>query len=117
VRFERNGRPVLLAVADANGRKIYLKAEDFRLAVGPDRLKSTWCHIVDAGREVRFVDGRGYGHGVGMCQYGADGMARAGKNAVQILLYYYPGAHLERAYRAEISTAARTTVGTSGGGA
>lgn len=34
---------------------------------------------------------RGYGHGVGMCQYGADGMARTGKTFAEIISYYMPG--------------------------
>lgn len=37
----------------------------------------------------------GYGHGVGMCQYGADGMAKEGKDYRQILLYYYTGISLK----------------------
>src|SRR5881396_1876593 len=43
------------------------------------------------------VMGRGYGHGVGMSQYGALGFARAGKNHDEILAYYYPGTVLGRA--------------------
>jgi stage II sporulation protein D len=34
---------------------------------------------------------KGYGHGAGMCQYGADGMARQGRTFQEILSYYYPG--------------------------
>lgn len=37
----------------------------------------------------------GYGHGVGLCQYGADGMARAGYDHAQILAHYYPGTELK----------------------
>ncbi|MEW8957729.1 MAG: stage II sporulation protein D [Moorella sp. (in: firmicutes)] len=37
----------------------------------------------------------GYGHGVGMSQYGADGMAREGKNFAEILAYYYRGTRIE----------------------
>ena len=44
------------------------------------------------------IDGRGFGHGVGLCQYGAEGMSRKGRGFVDILRYYYPGAVLERAY-------------------
>ena len=36
----------------------------------------------------------GSGHGVGMSQYGADGMARAGKTAAEILQYFFPGTEL-----------------------
>lgn len=36
----------------------------------------------------------GYGHGVGLCQYGADGLAKSGKGFTEILQYYYPGTAL-----------------------
>lgn len=42
--------------------------------------------------------GQGWGHGVGMSQYGAKGMAEAGFNYEQILTHYYTGTHLEKAY-------------------
>lgn len=40
------------------------------------------------------VTTRGYGHGVGLCQWGADGQARLGRNFREILFYYYPGTTL-----------------------
>lgn len=42
--------------------------------------------------------GEGWGHGVGMSQYGAKGMAEAGFNYKDILKHYYTGTHLEKAY-------------------
>ena len=48
-------------------------------------------------RKVR-IKGAGFGHGVGMCQYGALGMARAGYDYRQILRFYYKGIRLVRAY-------------------
>ena len=39
---------------------------------------------------------RGYGHGVGMSQYGANGMAKAGYSFSDILLHYYPGVSIEQ---------------------
>lgn len=44
------------------------------------------------------ADGRGWGHGVGMCQWGAVGRARAGQSARAILETYFPGAHLAHWY-------------------
>jgi len=41
--------------------------------------------------------GRGYGHGIGMCQVGALGMARRGHDVREILAHYYPGTVLSRA--------------------
>jgi stage II sporulation protein D len=46
--------------------------------------------------KFRFYAGRGYGHGVGMCQCGAQGMARSGKSYEAILGYYYPGSKIIR---------------------
>lgn len=40
------------------------------------------------------IMGGGLGHGIGMSQYGADGMARAGKTAAEILQYFFPGTEL-----------------------
>jgi len=42
------------------------------------------------------LEGQGSGHGVGLCQWGAIGRARAGQTAEQILAAYFPGAVLER---------------------
>lgn len=42
------------------------------------------------------VTGRGHGHGVGLCQHGAAGMAGAGHSCLEILSHYYPGARLVR---------------------
>jgi stage II sporulation protein D len=44
------------------------------------------------------ASGAGFGHGVGLCQTGALGMARAGRKGEQILAHYYPGADLRRLY-------------------
>jgi stage II sporulation protein D len=53
----------------------------------------------DNGRVSEFVfTGRGWGHGVGMCQVGAYGLARQGWSAEQILKTYYSGIELTRMY-------------------
>ena len=47
----------------------------------------------------RFVfTGKGWGHGVGLCQVGADGMAQTGATHEQILKHYYQGITLDHAY-------------------
>lgn len=45
--------------------------------------------------EVHF-SGRGHGHGVGLCQWGADGLGKAGRTAPEIIRTYYPGSGLVR---------------------
>jgi len=73
------------------------------LRPAPDRqLSSTLfqLHVEKEGGEVTKVvaAGAGAGHGVGMCQWGAVGRARAGQGYAQILATYYPGTRLERLY-------------------
>jgi stage II sporulation protein D len=70
-----------------------LRGNDFRRIVGYDALKSTLFAVAQDGQAVRF-SGRGYGHGVGLCQWGAKAMAEQGYTARQILEFYYPGAVL-----------------------
>jgi stage II sporulation protein D len=50
-----------------------------------------------AGEALFVVSGRGWGHGVGMSQYGAYGMAKAGHTHDEILAHYYSGTELGRA--------------------
>jgi len=82
------------------GKTDTLRAEDLRLALDPSgrKIRSTICHIVPWGNGWAFLAGRGWGHGVGMCQHGAQGMARLGRSAEEILEYYYPGAEIVSIY-------------------
>jgi len=54
------------------------------------------------GEAVFVVSGRGYGHGVGMSQYGAYGQALAGRTYDEILAHYYTGTQLGKAGRKEV---------------
>jgi len=87
----------------STGKSHFLRAEDLRLTVDPTgrKLKSTICLIVKWDGKWAFLAGRGWGHGVGMCQHGAEGMARQGQNARAILQHYYPGSKISRVYRNE----------------
>jgi stage II sporulation protein D len=69
---------------------VRLRGNDLRRIVGYEVLKSTLFAVAVNGDVARFA-GRGYGHGVGMCQWGAKGMAEQGYSARQILDFYYPG--------------------------
>jgi SpoIID/LytB domain protein len=60
-------------------------------------LKST-LFKVDKEGDTFVIHGAGFGHGVGMCQMGAIGMANAGKSYKQILGHYYRGTHLHKLY-------------------
>lgn len=92
------GRPLSLRLTGSTGKSEDLIAERFRLAVGANAVKSTDCRIRIVGDDVIFDQGKGYGHGLGLCQWGMEGLARSGKQAAEILRYYYPGSQLTRAY-------------------
>jgi stage II sporulation protein D len=59
-------------------------------ALGWNQLRSDWYSVTLHGGVLRF-DGRGYGHGVGLCQAGATQMAVEGHTSAEILEFYFPG--------------------------
>lgn len=69
--------------------KLVLSGNDFRLTLDPTIIKSTRFTVVKKDSEFIFV-GCGWGHGVGLCQWGAKAMASNGESYAQILRFYYP---------------------------
>jgi peptidoglycan hydrolase-like amidase len=70
----------------------------WRRTVGTNTLKSLKFDVeeTDAGVTLR---GRGWGHGVGLCQWGANGMGKAGFDCEAILQHYYTGIDIAPAPR------------------
>ena len=89
---DASGRAHTLSVIA--GARLIVDANQFRYAVGReigwDVLKSDLYTVVPRGNMVTF-NGRGLGHGVGLCQAGADIMADLGLSYGQILTRYFPG--------------------------
>lgn len=71
-----------------------INATDLRKALGWSRLPSTNFHISRDGDSIIF-EGKGYGHGVGLCQWSTLQMAREGKNYKEILSLFYPGTTIQ----------------------
>lgn len=92
------GRPKVFRLVGSTGARYDLVAEDFRLAIGSRVMRSTFCKVLDGRDDVQFADGRGFGHAMGMCQWGMQEMALRGFRAGQILKHYYPNVHLTRCY-------------------
>ncbi|MCD4670481.1 MAG: hypothetical protein K8S14_08545, partial [Actinomycetia bacterium] len=69
-----------------------------RLTIGGRILKSTSFEINDLGDAFVFTEGKGYGHGVGLCQNGMETKARRGWDYNRILSTYYPGSSIKRIY-------------------
>jgi stage II sporulation protein D len=92
------GHITKVEMTDSAGQRVMIPGQKFRLAVGSRRMPSTLCDVRVEGDNVVFYNGHGLGHACGMCQWGAEGMARKGYTAKEILLHYYPQARLIRAY-------------------
>jgi stage II sporulation protein D len=90
-----SGRVEFLTVSGS--QSITVPALTFRFAIGRnigwDRLKSNWYEVSVAGDRIAF-HGRGSGHGVGLCQVGAEVMGEEGRSYPEILSFYYPGTKL-----------------------
>jgi stage II sporulation protein D len=89
--YGKFSRLTSIKLLGSTGDSDVLRAEDLRLAIDRTgrKLRSTICRIADLGDRWAFLAGRGYGHGVGMCQCGAQAMARKGNTTREILLFYY----------------------------
>ena len=74
-------------------QKLKMPATLFRRIVGTSDLYSHHFTIERDGTSWVFK-GAGHGHGVGLCQWGARGLAKTGKNFVEILGHYYPGSQV-----------------------
>lgn len=95
-RYEEGPRNVMVIV-ETNVATLFIGATDLRRILGYKELKSTWFDIDWSPREIVFT-GTGYGHGVGLCQWGAKTMAESGKTYQEILKFYYPKATLRKLY-------------------
>ena len=98
IERSQQGRSTRIRITGDSGEAHEMSAENFRLAVGANHVRSTDCVIRMTESDLVFENGRGYGHGLGLCQWGAQGQALDGKSAAEILRYYYPGAKLTRVY-------------------
>ncbi|MHC4759618.1 MAG: SpoIID/LytB domain-containing protein, partial [Planctomycetota bacterium] len=100
MKYEDFTRPTYLKLVGSTGKSDTLRAEDFRLTLDPTGflIRSTTFDLAKKKNEWTFTNGRGFGHSVGMCQSGAQGMARKGKTAEEILMHYYPGSNIKNIY-------------------
>ena len=92
VEVSPSGRVVKIKVSHSGGETI-ISGNEFRLKVGPTLIRSTLFSVTGDNREVHF-EGKGYGHGVGMSQWGAYVMAREGYPYRDILGHYYQGVEI-----------------------
>src|SRR5438093_11008345 len=87
--YTKAGRVTKVRILHSGG-ELYVKGDDLRRVLGYTVLPSTQFDFDVVGLQVQFA-GRGNGHGVGLCQWGAKELAERGYSAETILRYYYPG--------------------------
>jgi peptidoglycan hydrolase-like amidase len=108
-RFADSGRVSEVGIRErvpapgGRGREVTVTfpAMDFRMAVGPGLVRSTWwdrCVTATGHGGALVLAGRGFGHGVGLSQVSAWQLAQHGASAEDILGRFYPGAQLVRRY-------------------
>ena len=101
-------RPTRYTLMGDNGREYVLAAEEFREACNwpvegltpitrENRLHSGDVEVAIYANEVRIL-GRGFGHGVGMCQWCAKGMAESGMDWRSMVEQFYPGVDVRKLY-------------------
>jgi len=94
VEYSASGRITQVKIITDQG-PLKVNSNSLRIWLGAGQVKSTLCKISKKGDRYIFY-GRGYGHGVGMSQWGAQGMAARGYDFREILAHYYPGTKLRR---------------------
>lgn len=97
--YDASGRAKFAIITHAKGT-LRLLANDFRLFVGPELIRSTKAKLSVQGGEIR-LQGFGWGHGAGFCQWGAKNLSDFGKPYREIVAFYYPGSSLKRIYKSE----------------
>lgn len=88
-----------------SGRAITLKlggqevnAPDFRIAIGSTEMRSTFLTDIKLEGDKVTMSGKGFGHGVGMSQWGAYGLAEQGQKAEEIVLSYFQNVEVVKMY-------------------
>jgi stage II sporulation protein D len=95
-----SGRARSVRLALEGGGQLTMSGAELRQVVGYTQLPSLLftVRVEEKGGKVAVFTGKGSGHGVGLCQWGARGRAAKGESYREILSHYYPGAEVRRMY-------------------
>ena len=91
---DSSGRYQRVKVIRSDGESI-IRTDRFRGCIGPGTMKSTRIKVSVKSDSIT-LEGTGFGHGVGLSQWGARGMAANGTSVEGIVQFYYPGTTLGR---------------------
>jgi len=95
-QYNDQGRAMDLTLIDTQGASHRVRGMHIRGLLGLKDNVFRWITVGQGGKRRWIFYGRGWGHGLGMCQTGAYGMALEGASFQQILQHYYPGMDLQR---------------------
>ena len=95
LELDSPGPRVKMVKLAGNGLDIQIPAHTFRRMLGYSKLKSTRFSVEEDGSRLVFR-GKGYGHGVGLCQWGSRNLARQKFDFIAILNHYYPHTYISR---------------------
>lgn len=89
---KHNGRIYECQISHTKGN-LTMTGNDLRMILGARKIKSLYFKMQKVNNDI-ILKGHGYGHGVGLCQYGAKGMAEKKHNHREILKKYYNGVEI-----------------------
>ena len=98
------GRPTRFEIVDTRQNRYSLIPEEMRWALNHDLkdgdkpILSGWFKPINNDTNIVISEGRGWGHGVGMCQFTAEAWAKMGKDHIEVVTLSYPGSSVVRAY-------------------
>lgn len=96
VKRSKSQRATLLKFIGDKG-SVKVSGADFRINIGPEKLRSIWIsNEIKNEPDKITLKGRGFGHGVGLCQWGAYALAKNNKSPQDIVKHYYPKAHISK---------------------
>ena len=85
----QNGRVISFKIKTRDGSEYLLSANEFRLALGGRYIKSLMISEFNQNKQTITMKGRGFGHGVGLCQWGSKIQGDQGKSYRKIIKYYF----------------------------
>jgi len=81
-----------------NKNTVEISGETLRKILGYNNLKSTKIYKIEVKDNKIYFYGKGWGHGVGLCQWGANELTKQGKSFKEVIEYYYPKTKIKKLY-------------------
>ncbi len=95
---DETGRAILFKLTHSQGQT-EIAGADLRVALDPQRMRSIWLTDLSVKDGKVFMAGKGFGHGVGLSQWGAYGLAKEGMKPEDIVLYFFEGIEIKKLWK------------------